>query len=244
LTSVSPDFATQFDVPPDRCARLARLASTHLPADTPVRLLDIGCGSGGLVFELARQLPNATVIGVDVSPVNVERAISETPGSAADRVRFVPADYMSVTFEPCDMIIAYSSLQYFAVDDVSLFTKIAAELRPRGLLICAMPVDTLRNRCVERARRTLRRVRTTSLEDSLLRAALLVGRRHSEAFIRQRLPYLTVKTHRFHGDRLDAVLSAHAGLQLAEVLPDPQPSVLRMPHEVRIYRRARGAEGT
>jgi tRNA G46 methylase TrmB len=38
------------------------------------RVLDIGCGPGGWVIDLARQLPQTTVIGIDSSPTMITYA--------------------------------------------------------------------------------------------------------------------------------------------------------------------------
>jgi 2-polyprenyl-3-methyl-5-hydroxy-6-metoxy-1,4-benzoquinol methylase len=47
-------------------------ASVRVPIHHPaVRILDVGCGSGIWVKELAEVLPRARLLGVDLSPVNI-----------------------------------------------------------------------------------------------------------------------------------------------------------------------------
>ena len=43
-------------------------------AETPRRVVDLGCGSGELTATLAERWPGAEVIGIDSSPHMIERA--------------------------------------------------------------------------------------------------------------------------------------------------------------------------
>ena len=46
----------------------------HAPRDKAVAVLDLGCGTGSLIFLLADALPEARVIGIDVSAANIAEA--------------------------------------------------------------------------------------------------------------------------------------------------------------------------
>jgi len=39
------------------------------PLINPLKILDIGCGSGVVTLELGRRFPSATIIGVDQAPI-------------------------------------------------------------------------------------------------------------------------------------------------------------------------------
>src|SRR5690606_26561064 len=65
----------------------------NAPAGRPVRIADIGTGSGCIAIALARQLPQAELWATDVSPaaLAVARA-NAVRNDVADRIRFEEAD--------------------------------------------------------------------------------------------------------------------------------------------------------
>ena len=55
-------------IPRPETEELVRWVLEGLPGDRPLRILDIGTGSGAIAIALARQLPQAEVFAVDISP--------------------------------------------------------------------------------------------------------------------------------------------------------------------------------
>ena len=55
-------------------AKLADWGFAHLPAITPEKAVDLGCGGGRNVGELLKKYPKAHVTGVDYSELSVEKA--------------------------------------------------------------------------------------------------------------------------------------------------------------------------
>ena len=92
------------------------------------RILDLGCGCGVPVAqELARR---CAVTGVDLSPVQIERARALVP-----RARFVCADMTAVEFEAgaFDAVVAfYSIFNVPLADQPALITRVAGWLAPGG----------------------------------------------------------------------------------------------------------------
>lgn len=60
-------------------------------------LLDVGCGIGGPAISIAEQV-GASVVGIDLSPVNVATARDRARSAALARVRFEVADAMELPF--------------------------------------------------------------------------------------------------------------------------------------------------
>jgi SAM-dependent methyltransferase len=98
------------------------------------RVLDLGCGNG---VPVARELSaRFAVTGVDLSPVQIERARSLVPGA-----RFVCADMTAVEFEPAsfDCVAAfYSFIKVPVSEQPDLFRRIARWLSPGGWLLAVL----------------------------------------------------------------------------------------------------------
>jgi SAM-dependent methyltransferase len=107
----------------------------ELAADRPT-IVDLGAGTGTGALALARQLPDARVVAVDVDASMLERlrAKAGTQG-VADRVRTVQADLDQPwpALGPADLVWASASLHHVA-DPGDVLARILATLRPGGLL--------------------------------------------------------------------------------------------------------------
>lgn len=97
-------------------------------------ILDLGCGPGGLAVELVPRLPEARIVGLDVSPSMIE--LAKRHESAGGRVRFVVGDAADLPFEAdsFDMVVSTLSLHHWAEPAVS-FAEIRRVLRPGGLAL-------------------------------------------------------------------------------------------------------------
>jgi hypothetical protein len=107
-----------------------RTVAELLPADRPIRLIDIGSGLGGLPLAIARRFPAATPTGIEVAPLpwlfSVLRA--RLTGSTA---RFVRGDYERLDFADYDVVFAYLSPAAMP----ALGRKAAREMRPSTMLV-------------------------------------------------------------------------------------------------------------
>jgi magnesium-protoporphyrin O-methyltransferase len=99
-----------------------------LPLDLQgARVLDAGCGTGALAFELAKR--GATVVGVDVSPTLVELARERAPipvGRGA--ATFAVGDMLDSSLGEFDYVVAMDSLIHYQGEDIA---RIASTLAPR-----------------------------------------------------------------------------------------------------------------
>jgi release factor glutamine methyltransferase len=99
----------------------------------PVRVLDVGTGSGAIALAVADELPDAEVIATDTSPgaLEVARANAERLG-LAERVRFVEGT-LPDSGGGWDLILA--NLPYVAERDWSSLQPEVARYEPRAALL-------------------------------------------------------------------------------------------------------------
>ncbi|MBU2506414.1 MAG: peptide chain release factor N(5)-glutamine methyltransferase [Bacteroidetes bacterium] len=65
----------------------------------PLKILDIGCGSGNISITLAKNLTNSTVLGIDISKEAIETALINMKNNDCEKnVEFNIADIMDVNF--------------------------------------------------------------------------------------------------------------------------------------------------
>jgi ubiquinone/menaquinone biosynthesis C-methylase UbiE len=114
--------------------RAAALALTCAPA--PRQILDVGCGTGYLLGQLAARAPGAEVLaGIDPAPAMIQAARA----AAADhRLRFVPGTagqlpWPAATF---DLVISTTSFDHWPGQQAGL-AECARVLAPGGCLVLA-----------------------------------------------------------------------------------------------------------
>lgn len=95
-------------------------------------VLDAGCGSGEVTFELLERLPDGRVIAVDGSRSMVEAAAALLPGDRAD---FICRDLTSLDMEG-DVDHAFSNAVFhWIADHDALFESLHRAIRPGGRLV-------------------------------------------------------------------------------------------------------------
>lgn len=113
-----------------------RHIAAKLLLDRPgLRVLDIGCGWGGMALTLAREF-GANVMGITLSEEQLavarERAAAE---GLSDRVRFEMLDYRSVT-QTFDRIVSVGMFEHVGINHYSSFFKVVSRcLEPDGVAL-------------------------------------------------------------------------------------------------------------
>ena len=107
-------------------------------AESPRRVVDLGCGPGNLTALLAQRWPGAAVHGLDSSPEMVAAARSEITG-AGSRLSFEVADLRSWTpGELVDVIVSNATLQWVP-GHLDLLPRLLEQLVPGGWLAFQVP---------------------------------------------------------------------------------------------------------
>ena len=108
-----------------------RDAIAALVPDGAVKVLDLGCGPGGTILEIARVRPQAECVGIESAPplalLAWFRRLIGGPGNAT--IRF--GDFWNLNLGPFDVVYAFLS----PVPMARLFAKAQAEMRPGTLFV-------------------------------------------------------------------------------------------------------------
>src|SRR3954464_14481157 len=96
---------------------------------------DLGCSTGTLVELLDRRVRDrgVRIVGVDREGDMLDQARVRCDASAT----FIESDVAALTLQPCDLVIAYYTLQFLARDErADLVRRISDALRPGGAFVC------------------------------------------------------------------------------------------------------------
>jgi len=146
--AVTPDVL----IPRPETETLVEFALAKLPRDRPVRVLDMGTGSGAIALAIAHDRPNATVLATDSSAAALAVAQGNAQRLLLTNVQFAVADwYGGLPPEHWDLIA--SNPPYVGADDAYLqegdlrFEPTAAlSSGPDGLAALRVIVDGARDR--------------------------------------------------------------------------------------------------
>jgi len=97
----------------------------------PKRALDLGTGTGGAAFLIARRFPEAEVVGADLAEQMIGQARQKTPEDLRDRVRFEVADASKLPYADASFdLVGLSNM-------IPFFDELDRVLAPGGSLIVA-----------------------------------------------------------------------------------------------------------
>ena len=101
-------------------------------------ILDVGCGSGGWVFDVAHVYPDASVVGIDRSPTVVAYNQAQAMVQHMDNVQFLVMDALQpLTFagEPFDLVNVRFAASFIPKGQWGPFLQhCLSALRPGGIL--------------------------------------------------------------------------------------------------------------
>jgi SAM-dependent methyltransferase len=227
-----------FTAPPGRRRLLLAAIESLMAKDRPFRILDLGCGTGAQLLDIAASFPLATCVGIDLSGGSIAQA-REAVADSDDQVRlsYVQGDYLSFETDPFDVILADSVLQNISVPTAVLASKIGNDLNPDGFLVASIPYDGLYNRLVWNGRRTLRLLRGPLLERMALAIGRLLHPSWSTNMIRERVPYLYLLPAHVDGWELRDAFRSAGQLVVVQERPVPHASPAQPRHRLVVFRK-------
>jgi ubiquinone/menaquinone biosynthesis C-methylase UbiE len=107
-----------------------------IPTDrTYRRILDLGSGTGIVTLRLARQFPDSEIIGIDLTPENVEYSRARAMKAGLDNVRFLcmPIEELSELQGTFDLVTG--SFIPKLIDVQVLAADLAAKVNPGGVIV-------------------------------------------------------------------------------------------------------------
>lgn len=224
---------------PRRVAEVSSFALSVVPdRQATLRVLDIGCGAGDQIFDLASRLPNAHFVGVDFSAPNIAIAEQRRRGlPQASRISFAMADFLGFRSDaPFDLAVSFSALQWMAGGVEALASRVAEALAPRASFVNVMPYRCTFNHVLTAVRHVFVATRTDALDRLYLNIALKLHRGDLDpALLAERIPYLYALPRQFDDDVADAL--AQRGFRDVDWQRFPHASFAQLKHAGRIMRK-------
>ncbi len=120
-------------------APLTEVAIEHAAPRPGERAIDIGCGCGATVLELARRVgPGGHVLGVDISAPMLAVARERAAEAGLAQATLTRADMATHAFAPGDFDLAFSRFGVMFFDDPpAAFANLRRALKPSGRLVFA-----------------------------------------------------------------------------------------------------------
>ena len=239
-SSDAADFARHTcTAPAERSDRMRDIVAAEAPGGA-IRVLDLGCGTGSLVRRLADALPEASIVGIDISPANISTA-RRSARDDGDRVRFEVADYLRFAAEPFDVIVSDGVLHLLDADSAAIVAKLARDLRRGGVFVCDMPYACAYNTAFAFVRRLLRSIRAAWIDRLILQVARVLHRRDmDDDRLRERVEYMYVPPRRVMDADLVAAFAA-AGLRQKSAYAVTHTSLSQLRHRVTVFVRDEAA---
>jgi SAM-dependent methyltransferase len=100
------------------------------------RVLDVGCGSGGVTLAAARAADGGEAVGIDLSAPMIDVARESARAQGVGNATFVRGDAQVYPFEAgaYDVVLSCTGSMFFS-DQVAAFRNLARALRPGGRVV-------------------------------------------------------------------------------------------------------------
>ncbi len=132
--SVGRNWAAQWQRTDTSFSELTPQLLAAIAAEPGSRIVDIGCGAGEVAMAVAAARPQASVIGVDVSPDLVEAAQARSGTIANLSFELADAAVWSDGRGAPDLYVSRHGVMFFS-DPPAAFTRLAAQAQPGARLV-------------------------------------------------------------------------------------------------------------
>ncbi|ETX07981.1 class I SAM-dependent methyltransferase [Candidatus Entotheonella palauensis] len=133
-----PDFVSAYDELTLWSSMFGLMLLEHIPLATDIRkVLDVGCGTGFPILELAQRLgPTCTVVGIDPWQAALERLRHKAGVQGVENIEIHEGDAAAMPFaaDEFDMIVSNLGINNFA-DPEACFRECARVLKPTGRFV-------------------------------------------------------------------------------------------------------------
>lgn len=102
------------------------------------RVLDIGCGDGKVTAEIAKQLPNGSVLGIDNSEEMIKFARKNFPLKRFSNLVFEVRDAKNLSFNGEFDVVFSNATLHWVIDHLSVLEGIKKSLKPSGKVLLQM----------------------------------------------------------------------------------------------------------
>lgn len=111
----------------------ARMIRDFAPEERPLRILDAGCGTGGML-DLYRTWADTSAVGIDLSP----DALGFSHGRGHERLAGGDLTLLPFRSGSFDVVTALDVIEHVP-DDARALAEISRVLRPGGILVATVP---------------------------------------------------------------------------------------------------------
>lgn len=139
FSAAAPTYSRAADVQALAAARLM----AYLPAGLrPVRILEVGCGTGLLTARLRRCFPESSLDALDLAPAMLEQARRHLPDAG---IQWLCGDLRHMPAGPGYQLLASSAALHWLQPAVNGFEAVRRQMADGAHLVCAVMLDgTLR----------------------------------------------------------------------------------------------------
>lgn len=128
----------------ERFAAVTEVVAAVTASDPVPVVVDLGCGPGSLTVRVARRVPRARVIGLDVDPLLLALGRATAPHVEFVEVEAGAPGWTDALPARVDAVVSSTALHYLSPDALRVvYADVAARLRPGGVLVNAdhFPAD-------------------------------------------------------------------------------------------------------